>query len=134
MAGAFNQCSCGALIQMAVISSPLRGVLLPRYASAPCALDDPGACASALQIPTSIKRLSWDLRVGALEVLDGDALSVPELRVGVVRQNFARDLNFDDYTLGMDEHSWAIQTASQSLYKVHAGKGPSPPQGESALW
>ena len=78
--------------------------------------------ACSLQIPTAIKRLSWDIRVGALEVLDGDALVVPQLRVGVIRQNYARDLNFDDYALGMDGQSWAIQTGTQSLYKVHAGE------------
>jgi hypothetical protein len=74
-----------------------------------------------LQIPTSIKRLSWDIRVGALEVLGGDALAVPELRVGVVRQNHSREINFEEYTLGDDHDSWAIQTASVSLYKVHGG-------------
>jgi hypothetical protein len=75
-----------------------------------------------MQIPSSIKRLRWDIIIGSLEVLGGDVLSVPELRVGVVRQNHCRDINFEDYRLGDDEHSWAIQTASVSLYKVHAGQ------------
>ena len=63
----------------------------------------------APQIPPSIKRLSWSIRVGALEMLGGDALAVPQLRVGVIRQNFCRDLDFDSYSLGEDDFSWAIQ-------------------------
>jgi len=78
--------------------------------------------ACSLQIPPSIKRLSWDIRVGALEVLDGDALAVPHLRVGVVRQNRCHDINFDDYLLGADDQSWAVQTGSLALYKVHNGQ------------
>ena len=71
--------------------------------------------ACSLQIPPSIKRLAWDIRVGALEVLGGDALAVPQLRVGVIRQNLAREISFDDYTLGDDDSSWCIQTGSVSL-------------------
>jgi hypothetical protein len=67
------------------------------------------ACTEAPQIPPSIKRLSWSIRVGALEMLGGDALAVPQLRVGVIRQNFCRDLDFDSYSLGEDDFSWAIQ-------------------------
>jgi len=63
------------------------------------------------QIPPSIKRLSWSIRVGALEMLGGDALAVPQLRVGVIRQNFCRDLDFDSYSLGEDDFSWAIQVS-----------------------
>ena len=65
----------------------------------------------APQIPPSIKRLSWSIRVGALEMLGGDALAVPQLRVGVIRQNFCRDLDFDSYSLGEDDFSWAIQVS-----------------------
>jgi hypothetical protein len=63
------------------------------------------------QIPPSIKRLSWSIRVGALEMLGGDALAVPQLRVGVIRQNFCGDLDFDCYSLGEDDFSWAIQVS-----------------------
>lgn len=77
--------------------------------------------ALAMSFPPSVKRVTWQIRVGSLEVLGGNPLSVPSFRVGIVSRHAARRLNFEQCELGEDENSWGIQAGKLTLYKCHGG-------------
>lgn len=88
-------------------------------------VSDRGVTALGMQLSPGVKRIRWDVRVGGLEVMGRTALSVPHLRVGVVRERVIRNLELDNYTIGEDDDSWAIQTGTLTVYRCH-GTGQSP--------
>lgn len=80
------------------------------------------ATALAVQLPASLRRVEWIVRVAALGSVGQAAMSVPVLRVGVVRTAVIEGIVLDQYHLGEDADSWCIQTGTQGLYKCHAGR------------
>jgi len=77
--------------------------------------------AVAMQLPPSLRRVEWSVRVAALGVAVEGAMTVPELRIGAVRAAVLEGLVLDQHLLGGDADGWAVQTGTQGLYKCHAG-------------